>query len=270
MKKINFIVAAYNEELRICEVINSIKAFADQIIILDPGSSDLTNQLAQETFPVKICKVDKNMFNIEARVNSAFDIIREYSKNDWFLYLNCSEYMPEDLGKKLIDIINKKEVYGINFYRQSFTFGIKTHRRKLLYILNIVFKFKNNFRLIKYSYWDQKNSKMHCEFPIKKIYLKKTISLKPSDILALVHRRYGNIKDFELKHSVYSQNEAQERFDLGQRTNILRLLFLPAFVFLYFLPICLFSKKNLIVSTYHAFYKFQVETKLYFLGLKHK
>ena len=46
MIKINFIIPAYNEEDRIKDVIFSIKNFSDQIILLDPGSSDKTIEYA--------------------------------------------------------------------------------------------------------------------------------------------------------------------------------------------------------------------------------
>ncbi|HIE73332.1 MAG TPA: glycosyltransferase [Flavobacteriales bacterium] len=269
MIKINFIIAAYNEEDRIEGVINSIKKFADQIVILDPGSSDRTVEFATKSYPIQVCLVEKDMFNIESRISSALKIIKSHSTSEWIFMMNCGEKFTDELGVKLLSVINSElDLYGVSIYRQSYTFGIKTHNQKLFYIFRSFFKTNNNYRLLKYSAWDIEKSRMHAEFPIASDYLSSTIWLRPFDNLSLKHYRFGSLSDFEKKHSLYSTNEANDLYMKGRKTNVLRMCIKPLLVFIYFSPSIFVSRKAFIVGMYHVFYKFQVEAKLYMMSKK--
>jgi len=264
MTKINFIIAAYNEEDRIKGVIDSIHEFSDKIIVLDPGSSDKTVEFAKSYPKVCICPVGKDMFDINGRINSALRIIKERSSSEWIFMMNCGERFTKTLGKELVRLINlSPDLCGVSVYRQSYTFDVKTHNQKAFYILQSFFKTKNNYRLIKYPAWDVEKSRMHSEFPVLLNCLNKTIWLKPLDALSLKHYRLGNLDDFEKKHSQYSTNEANEFLMQGRKSSVFRMCVKPLVVFLYFFPSILTSRKAFVVGMYHAFYKFQVEAKLY-------
>lgn len=267
MVKINFIIAAFNEEDRIVRTIGSIKEIADQIVLLDPGSTDATIVNAMQSYPVRVCPVPKDMFNILDRVNPALEIIKKHSKSEWVIFLNCSETIPHALGKKLLYLINKNDALcGVLFYRQSYTFGVKTHKQKINYITRSIFKTKNNYRLFKYSAWDRKKSRMHAEFPIFKECIKNTVWLFPLERLSFKQYRFGDLNVFDKKHSVYSYNEAEQKYLNGERTNLFKMLFKPLLTFIYFLPSIFSSRRSFIVSMYHVFYKFQVEAKLYLMS----
>ena len=267
MTKINFIIAAYNEEDRIESVINSIKKFADQIVVLDPGSSDRTIKFAERVFPVQICPVGQDMFNIDSRVGLALKIIKNHSSSEWIFMMNCGERFTDALGVKLLSLINSDlDLCGVSIYRQSYTFGVKTHNQKLFYILKNIFKTDINYRLLKYSSWDVANSRMHSEFPVTLGCLKNTVWLQPFKGLSLRHYRFGELKDFEKKHSLYSTNEASNFYLNGKRTNVIKIIVKPLLVFIYFFPSIFISRKVFIVGMYHVFYKFQVEAKLYLLA----
>lgn len=269
MNKINFIIAAYNEENRIRDVINSISKFSDQIIVLDPGSSDNTIEFAKKTYPIKVCHVDQDMFNIERRIGSAIEIIKSNSRSEWIFMMNCGERFSNELGERLLSLINSDlSIFGISLYRQSYTFGVKTHNTKIFYLIRNIFKTTNNFRLLKYSAWDVDKSRMHAEFPILSEYRSKTVWLKPFDKFSLLHYRLGELDDFEMKHSIYSSNEANELWKINRKASIWSMCTKPLIVLLYFFPTIFVSRKAFIVATYHAFYKFQVEAKLYLLGTK--
>jgi glycosyltransferase involved in cell wall biosynthesis len=268
MKKINFLISAFNEEDRIKDVISSIKKFADQIVILDPGSTDNTLKYALEVYPIKSCLVTPNFFDVVSRYSAGFRVIQEFTDNDWVIVLNCSEKFTDDLGNKLLELINGQKVLsGIQIYRQSYTFNIETHNQKLLYFFRGLLKTKNNFRLFKFSDWDIASAKMHSECPVKKEKLRDTTWLLPLKKLSLKHFRAGTLSSFESKHQIYSDYEAMEMFLRGTRTNLLKMLLKPLVIGIYFLPTVIYDRKAFIITIYHAFYKFQVESKLYMLQI---
>jgi hypothetical protein len=266
MKKINFIIAAFNEEIRITDVILSIKDFADQIVIMDPGSTDNTIINAKKIYPVIVCPVTNDFFDIAGRFSKVFPELIKKSSSEWVMYLNCSEYFNEQIGVALLKKINSdSKLCAIDMYRQSFTFGVPTHTQKILYIFRHLFSIKNNFRLFKIHAFDAGNSRMHTDFPIIKMPFEKTTFLMPFGKLFLSHRRAGELKDFDLKHSIYSDYEAMQKYNKGIKPNIFRMILIPIIIVLYFMPSLIVSRKSFIVAIYHAFHRFQVESKLYML-----
>lgn len=271
MKKINFIIAALNEESRIADVIISIKDFADQIVIMDSGSTDDTVEIAKKLYPVKVCSVTSDFFDIAGRFSVVFPELVKSSSSDWVMYLNCSEYFNKNIGAVLIEKINSdNRLCAIDMYRQSFTFGVPTHTQKFLYVFRHLFSLKNNYRLFKMHAFDSKASRMHTDFPIRKIPDEKSTFLMPFGNCFLRHERAGELRDFDIKHSIYSENEATERYERGIKPNLFRMLIMPLIIILYFLPSLFTNRKAFIVAMYHAFHRFQVESKLYMLHEKIK
>lgn len=266
MKKINFVIAAFNEENRISEVVSSIMAFADQVVIMDPGITDQTIERAREIFPVKVCKVSYDMFDIVSRLNSAFSLLQKNTKSEWVFYLNCSERFTDALGDRLIDLINARDdLVGVDVYRQSYSLGVKTHSQRLFYVVKHLFKRKNNYRLFRISAWDSAASRMHCEFPIVEAKRSQATWLLPIKDRVLRHFRDGNLVDFEKKHSAYSDKDAIERIGRGERPSLLKMILNPLMIMLAFSPTLLGDRRAFIVAAYHAFYKFQVQAKMYML-----
>jgi hypothetical protein len=120
------------------------------------------------------------------------------------------------------------------------------------------------------SAWDKPRSKMHAEFPVKSNLLKNTAWLWPSCDRSLIHQRQGSLKGFEEKHSIYSTNEAGEKYSRGERATLFTMVLLPILMFFYFLPTIFTSQRSFIIELYHIFYKFQVEAKLYMIEYEEK
>ena len=133
--KLIFIVAAYNEERRIAATIESIQKFAHQIIIIDPGSTDSTNSIAMNIFPVTICKTNLAMFDVVGRFDEVVQFINTEISNPWIFPMNCSERFTDSLGAQILEIINSNaNIFGIRLYRQSYTMNTRTHERRLYHI----------------------------------------------------------------------------------------------------------------------------------------
>ncbi len=269
-KKIIFIIAALNEEDRIVSTIKSIKAFAQSIVVLDPGSTDETILRAKSEYDIKTVRVTSDMFDVRGRMAAVRNSFLFDISDEWIFPMNSSERFTEELGEILLKIINNNSsLAAVCIYRQSYTFNAMTHNRSLLYIYRSIFK-RQSVRMFRMSAWDEIGSRIHNEFPIKKEFSNLVSWIYPKKNRVLIHNRDGHLIDFELKHMSYSTQEAQELNDKGIKPN---LYFFIIFVLpsLFYFPFHFFiSKKSGIVGVYHIFYKFQVWAKLAELNFNDK
>lgn len=263
-KKIIFSISVLNEEKRIISVVESIKNYASDIVLLDAGCGDDTIINARKVFNnIRVVKVGSDMFDVVGRINALKDSFERDISDEWIFPMNASEEISPELGNCLIDLINNKaHVCGITFYRQSFTFGVRTHHRKLFYLYNAL-RGKVQVRLFKYRCWDILKSRIHHEFSLLPKYRRNMLWLNPFfSNKILRHNRDGCMRDFELKHIKYSDEEALQLYAEGFRGGFFAfcVIVLPSLI--YFPFHFFFSKKAGIVGVYHIFYKFQVWSKL--------
>lgn len=101
IQKISVVICTKNEEKNIEDCINSVKSFADEIIVIDMQSSDKTVSIAKSKgaviYPVKDYDWVEPVRN--------FGIGK--AKNEWILVLDADERIPSTLAKKFIDIIKE-------------------------------------------------------------------------------------------------------------------------------------------------------------------
>jgi hypothetical protein len=270
MNKLIVLIGAFNEEKTISDVIDHYKGFADHICIIDPGSIDKTVDIAMSK-NCHIIKVNEDFFDFKGRIMKAGNFLVQAkicTKNDYFIYVNCSEFFSSKLQTNIRKYIEKNPP-AISIYRQSFTFGEKTHSRKAAYYLDMLTKSKNYFRVFRLSSFNESKSFIHREFTIHDELVKKAKYISITDGY-IKHYRGGGLDDFEKKHQLYSDKEAQELYKKSKRATFIKMFIIPLLIFLYFLPQSLFSKKKFIVHLYHAFYKFQVQAKLFMLNTRNK
>lgn len=103
-------IIAKNEEKTISKAIKSVKDFADEVILLDTGSTDKTIEIAQkENIKVFNYKWDNSFAN-------ARNEVLKYSNMDWVLMLDADEYIniePRDSIKPLLENLNRNKVYQV-------------------------------------------------------------------------------------------------------------------------------------------------------------
>ncbi len=104
MNKISVVLAVYNEEENLKDCLNSVKKLADEIVIVDGGSTDKTLEIARE-FNAKIIKTN-NLPNFHINKNKAI----EASSKDWILQLDADEVVTEELVKEIKLEISKHSV----------------------------------------------------------------------------------------------------------------------------------------------------------------
>ena len=256
-----FFVSVLNEEMRIEGLLRSIDPYASCIVVFDSGCEDSTVERAKQFRKVRVIVPTCSVFEPRNRFQRIMlDLSKEFP-GYWAFPVSCSELLPTSLGDKIHQLVcsGGDNYDAINCYRQSYTWGVPTHRRKLVYLIEILLR-KSNIRVFKPDSVNWDASRIHRDFPLKDEA--KIMNLWPTNRLSLIHNREGFIEDFEEKHTAYSSREAYERVMGGDSGSLARLVTRPLFSFLYFLPAALLDRRALVVAIYHAFYKFQVEAKV--------
>ena len=99
MQKISVALAVFNEEDNLRNCLESVKAFAWEIIIVDGGSTDKTLDVAKKFGAKVILANNPIVFHINK--NIAIDA----AIGDWILQLDADEIVTDELRKEIIEKI---------------------------------------------------------------------------------------------------------------------------------------------------------------------
>ncbi len=174
--KLSLCMIVKNEELFIRQCLDSVKEIADEIIIIDTGSSDKTNEIAQE--------FTNNIFKFEWENN--FSAARNFSirkaTGDWILILDADE---------IFEKISKEKISNYLLFLPDDVYGLE---------LNIINIFEDNnsnkipnetvTRLFKNDPGIFFERSIHESVNCRIAYLKKTIYKSPFNIF-----HYGYLKN---------------------------------------------------------------------------
>lgn len=99
--KLTFAIMTFNEERCIKRCIESIHNIADEIIVIDTGSTDNTVKIINEFFPsVKVyTHIWKDDFSYIR------NLLSEYSSNDWIFQMDADEYLDLNNCEEIKKII---------------------------------------------------------------------------------------------------------------------------------------------------------------------
>lgn len=112
-------IAVYNEENNLAACLTSVRDMADEIIVVDGGSSDKTVDVARRFSAVVIQTDNPPIFHINKQK------ALEASHGDWILQLDADEVIPEDLKKEILLTINQERTTGNGYYipRKNYFWG---------------------------------------------------------------------------------------------------------------------------------------------------
>ncbi len=115
---LSIVVSAYNEESSIGRCLESVKNFADEVVVVDNNSLDKTEKVAKKYTEKVIKRSNKLMLNINK--NEGF----KKATGDWILNLDADEVIPDLLAGEIRKRIqsNPKE-NGFWIKRKNFSFG---------------------------------------------------------------------------------------------------------------------------------------------------
>lgn len=114
---LSVIVITKNEERRIKACLESVK-WADEVIVVDNGSSDHTGQIVKN--------YTKNFFTFLGEDFSALrnEAIKK-ARGDWVLFVDADERVLEDLKREILELIKTTTRSAFAISRRNIIFGIE-------------------------------------------------------------------------------------------------------------------------------------------------
>lgn len=213
MNGLSVVIITYNEEHNIARCLDSVKAIANEIIVLDSYSTDATKAIALQ----KGAKVYEQAFlGYVEQKNKAL----EYAENDYVLSLDADEALDERLVesiKALNGNYNKAEVYNMN---RCTRYCGKFIKHGAWYPNRRVRLFNKRF-----AKWGGINPHDTVVFDSKKVgrrFLK-------GDIL---HYSYNDLEEHIVQNNRFSTISAMSYFKLGKRSNWFKMSVNPLWAFI--------------------------------------
>lgn len=253
-KKITLAVIVKNEDARIGEFIEAHNEWAN-ILIVDDHSTDNTVSIAKN-YKVSIMSFKYDGYFSRKNIKEIF----KNTETSWNIICGIGIRIPSAAFYKIEDIQNENPfIYGINLFRQSYSYNHPTHSSKRWY--NHDHRDTTSCMCINKDYWNENLSRIHREFPI--IGNKENIALlPPTEEYTVRHYRNGHSSCTEAKHNRYSSAEAAERFADGETCGIIKALVVPLKILTIMLILSPKNKYSYLATLQHFHYELQVYLKL--------
>jgi glycosyltransferase involved in cell wall biosynthesis len=254
--KVSAFIIAKNEEKLIRNAISSLKSIAEEIIVVDSGSTDKTIEIAQSLG----CKVVYNEWRgyVEQKIFG-----EGLCKNDWVLNIDADEELSQDLQNEINYIFES----GLQDKYKGYSFNI---------VIMMPEELKPRFcapsnqgiRLYNKNYVSFENSdqatRTHDVASLKNGLMPEGNILKL--LSPVYHKSSVSISQLMNKISFYTSEQAQEIFEKNRKISKIRIalefvwwFFKAYFARRYFV----FGFKGFIYSVIFAFGKFLRLAKVY-------
>lgn len=199
-QKISVVINTLDEEHNISGVIKTV-SWADEIIVCDMHSEDKTVEIAKK-MGAKIFFHKKERF-----VEPARNFAISKASNEWILILDADERIPENLAKKLIEIVSGTEqIDYVRLPRKNIIFGKWMQAAMWWPDYNIRF-----FKKGKVKWGDQIHRPPET--------IGQGIDLPADDKYAILHHNYQTIAQFLERMNRYTDIQAQELAGEGYKFN---------------------------------------------------
>lgn len=216
MKKISVCIICKNEETKIADCLASV-SWADEIVIVDSGSTDNTLEIAKKFTDKIFIESDWQGFGEQRRRAES------YATNDWIFAIDCDEVVSELLKNEIITNIakaNNQDVFCVNRLTNfcgKFIYHSGWYPDRIARIYN-----KNNFRY--------NNALVHEALDCKE---GKKKHLKGD----LLHYQYDDIYQYINKRNRYAMLGADAKRRRGKKSGLLQATSSAIFAFIrhYFL-----------------------------------
>ena len=217
-----------------------------KVIVLDNNSSDGTKEIATK-LGVKVIQREKlGLPEKKDLINGVNQAVTE-----WVHVGVCSEVLTGKLLRIITEItrINSSNIKAIAVSRESHTWGKSTHKIRFG-VKRVKGRIEDNFRFIKKSNIDWNRSRIHYETP-SSLLKEEVQSISEAQDTVIHHFREGSPYEIEMKHALYADAEARNKYNSGERFSWLKLILSPLKAFL----ILLLAKPTIagfICSAQHA------------------
>jgi len=243
MVKLAVLILTYNEEPHIEECINSA-AFADEIVVIDSGSTDRTEEIAT-SLGAKIA-VRPMADGFAAQRNFALT----QTDAEWVMFLDADERITPELAAEMRAVVDKNEPLAYQILRQNYVFhqrmkhgGFRPDFSLRLYPRNTI------------TWSGVVHEAAHVTIPIQKL---KSV---------MIHYTYDDWTRYFNKFNNYTSLMAQKSWEQGKRSSLVHITLRPwwAFIKVYILQSgWRDGKLGFIMAVFHFFYTMTKYVKLYY------
>jgi glycosyltransferase involved in cell wall biosynthesis len=201
MVKISIITITLNNERTLKQVLEPIKKWADEIVIVDSGSSDKTIEIAKE-FGCNFIHRDFDGFGTQ----KCFAV--NYAKNDWVFVVDADEVVTEELKKEISETLENTDYQGfmipntLIFLGKEMRFGREYKMPHL--------------RLFNRKYGNYNDRQVHEDVVLDG----KIMTLKNH----VLHYSYADFSDYFQKINNYSTRGAIELYKKGKKASLLKII----------------------------------------------
>lgn len=209
-EKISALIITYNEIGYIERCIESV-SFADEIIVVDSYSTDGTYEYLKAHPAVRVIQHPFTNFTLQ----KSFTL--EKATNDWVLFLDADEVVPEALKDEILDTVRGGTEHAAFWFYRKFMFQDQPLRFS-------GWQTDKNYRLFR---------KSRAQFSDKKLVHETLVVNGKSGILRekLIHYCYKNYEDYKAKMLTYGRLKAKESFYREKQFNYFSLVFKPLWKF---------------------------------------
>lgn len=195
---ITAVLVNFNEAEKLKKCFKSLTGFADEIVVLDIGSTDSSMTVCKKYG----AKVFKHPFVSYVEKVRNYAILK--ASGDWVLVLDPDEVMPNSLKDKLRQVASEDKYVAVNIPRKNIFFGHWVAHTNWWPDRHIRF-FKKGRVL-----W---SNKIH-EYPEVS---GTVLTLEAREDLAIIHFGYESISEFMHRQDRYSAIEARNLYSGGIR-----------------------------------------------------
>lgn len=197
MSRLTAVILTKNEEQNIAEAVKNAFQAADEVLVVDSGSTDNTVKLAEDNGAQVIYRAWDNDFS--AQRNYAL----EHVHTEWVLYLDADERLDAPLVQAIQTAINNKDSKQYSMLRRIHAFGF-TYK-------NGIFKPDEVLRLFPVSSVNWVN----------KVHEKPVCNLPKERLKGFIeHYTYNSWQQWWDKAGHYTSIWAEDSFAKGKRTSL--------------------------------------------------
>lgn len=215
MIPISVFIIAKNEADRIAPIIQAVKDFADEILVIDSNSTDQTQKISLEN--------GAKVFNNDWKGFGQQKIFGEnLCRNQWILNIDADEEVSKELSQEIIKIFQHEIAEDIAGFRikivNKFRFEIKPKKYAYFY---------NQLRLYRKDLAGFKNSFVHDSVELKSPDNFKILQLKN----IIYHQSFRSFNHWIDKINSYSSLQASEAFLKNKNSSYLKVFLSPILAF---------------------------------------
>ena len=208
MATLSVAIITKNEQDRLPKTLEAVKEIADEIVVVDSGSTDRTVEIAK-AYGARVFVEEWKGFGKQKQ--SAF----EKTTGDWVLFLDADEVPTKELLKTIREILKNPTAEGYLIRRRAVYLG-----KELRFIWNNDWVLRLVKRTANPKWLGNIHEKLFVEGRVEKLKRGK-----------LLHYTYRSLSEHLQKSLKYAELSAREYFERGKKASLYKIFLSPIWAF---------------------------------------